>query len=91
MLSSEVKRLKQLEEENRKLKQIIADLSLDKVESFNGSFRDECLNTNWFMSLEDARIKIETWKNDYNEFRPHSGLTNQTPAAFAQQIRAQAI
>ncbi|MEQ8174031.1 MAG: transposase, partial [Syntrophomonadaceae bacterium] len=61
------------------------------IESFNGSFRDECLNTNWFMSLEDARIKIETWKKDYNEFRPHSALTNQTPAAFAQLARAQVI
>lgn len=61
------------------------------IESFNGSLRDECLNTNWFMSLEDARIKIETWKNDYNEFRPHSALTNQTPAAFAQQAKAQAV
>lgn len=61
------------------------------IESFNGSFRDECLNTNWFMSLEDARMKIETWKNDYNEFRPHSALTNQTPAAYAQLARAKAI
>jgi len=42
------------------------------IESFNGSFRDECLNMNWFMSLEDARDKIERWRRDYNEFRPHS-------------------
>jgi len=61
------------------------------IESFNGSFRDECLNTNWFMSLEDARQKIETWKNDYNEFRPHSALTYRTPAAYAQLARAEAI
>lgn len=61
------------------------------IESFNGSFRDECLNTNWFMSLEDARQEIEIWKNDYNEFRPHSALTNRTPADFARQAREIAI
>jgi len=40
------------------------------MESFNGSFRDECLSTNWFMSLDEAREKINLWKNDYNEFCP---------------------
>lgn len=54
------------------------------IESFNGSFRDECLNANWFMSLEDAKEKIEIWKNDYNEYRPHSSLTYKTPAEFAE-------
>ena len=49
------------------------------IESFNGSFRDECLNTNWFLSLEDAKEKIENWRREYNEFRPHSSLDNQTP------------
>ncbi len=44
------------------------------IESFNGSFRDECLQTNWFLSVEDARQKIEQWRRDYNEFRPHSSL-----------------
>lgn len=53
------------------------------IESFNGSFRDECLNVNWFMSIEDARMKIEIWRKDYNEFRPHSGLTYLTPTEFA--------
>ena len=53
------------------------------IESFNGSFRDECLNVSWFMSLEDAREKIERWRMDYNEYRPHSGLTHLTPAEFA--------
>lgn len=53
------------------------------IESFNGSFRDECLNINWFMSLEDAKDKIERWKIDYNEYRPHSGLTYLTPGEFA--------
>jgi len=49
------------------------------IESFNGSFRDECLNVNWFLSLEDAKEKIEEFKNDYNGFRPHSALCGLTP------------
>jgi putative transposase len=53
------------------------------VESFNGKFRDECLNENWFMSLEEARVKIETWRRDYNQVRPHSALKYQTPEVFA--------
>ena len=44
------------------------------IESFNGSYRDECLNVNWFLSMKDAREKIEKWRRDYNEFRPHSAL-----------------
>jgi putative transposase len=54
------------------------------IESFNGSFRDECLNTNWFLSLEDAREKIEAWRRDYNEWRPHSSLDNLTPVEYGQ-------
>jgi len=50
------------------------------IESFNGGFRDECLNTNWFLSLEDAKLKIESWRRDYNEFRPHSYLHGLTPS-----------
>ena len=53
-------------------------------ESFNGSFRDECLNTHWFLSLNDAREKIETWRRDYNEFRPHSALDNMTPEEYVK-------
>jgi len=53
------------------------------IESFNGSLRDECLNAHWFMSLSDARGKIEDWRRDYNEFRPHSSLNNLTPIAFS--------
>jgi len=49
------------------------------IESFNGSLRDECLNTNWFLSLEDARFKIESWRKDYNQYRPHSSLQGLTP------------
>ena len=55
------------------------------IESFNGSFRDECLNTNWFLSLADARDKIGRWKDDYNELRPHFSLTYLTPADFARK------
>ena len=49
------------------------------IESFNRSFRDECLNTNWFLSLEDAKEKIEQWRTEYNHFRPHSSLDDRTP------------
>jgi putative transposase len=52
------------------------------IESFNGSFRDECLNVNWFMSLEDAEDKIEDWRHKYNHFRPHSSLNNLTPMEY---------
>jgi putative transposase len=55
------------------------------AESFIGSLRDECLNVNWFLSFEDARAKIEWWRIDYNEFRPHSSLNNLTPADFANR------
>ena len=58
------------------------------VESFNGSFRDECLNTNWFLSLEDARDKIEIWRRDYNEWRPHSSLDNLTPSQYLEKHTA---
>ena len=58
------------------------------VESFNGRFRDECLNENWFSSLADARQKIAQWKQDYNERRPHSSLQYRTPREFAVQSAA---
>jgi putative transposase len=54
------------------------------IESFNGRLRDECLNANWFTSLSDARRKIETWRKDYNEQRPHSSLNYLPPAEFAR-------
>jgi len=54
------------------------------VESFNGKFRDECLNQHWFTSLMDARREIETWRRDYNRVRPHSSLGQIPPAVFAQ-------
>ena len=52
------------------------------IESFNGHFRDECLNQHWFTSLDDARAEIEAWRDDYNEERPHSALGRRTPAEF---------
>jgi hypothetical protein len=58
------------------------------VESFNGRFRDECLDENWFSSLADAREKIARWKQDYNERRPHSSLQYRTPEEFAAQSAA---
>ncbi len=56
------------------------------IESFNGSFRDECLNTHWFLSPEDAYEKINHWVAEYNYFRPHSSLNELTPAEFAEII-----
>ncbi len=52
------------------------------IESFNGKFRDECLNENWFMDLAHARERIEEWRRDYNQVRPHSALGYLTPEEF---------
>jgi putative transposase len=54
------------------------------AESFNGRLRDECLNANWFTSLSDARRKIESWRQDYNQQRPHSSLNYLPPTEFAR-------
>jgi putative transposase len=54
------------------------------AESFNGRLRDECLNTNWFLSLREAREIIENWREDYNQVRPHSSLNNLTPKEYAK-------
>ena len=53
------------------------------VESFNGRLRDECLNAHWFLSLADARAKIEAWRSFYNESRPHTSLGWLTPNEYA--------
>lgn len=53
------------------------------VESFNGRLREECLNTHWFESIDDARAKLSSWKEEYNFRRPHSALDFQTPSEFA--------
>ena len=60
------------------------------IETFNGRFRQECLNQHWFLSLEEAQLKIETWRKDYNQVRPHSSLGNKTPeefVAFLEEVR----
>jgi putative transposase len=54
------------------------------VESFNGRFRDECLNHNWFTTLADAKAKIERWRMEYNGERPHSSLAYRTPDEYAE-------
>ncbi|MFN3913963.1 MAG: IS3 family transposase [Aquabacterium sp.] len=57
------------------------------IESFNGKFRDECLNEHWFQTLPQARSEIASWRQDYNEVRPHSSLGRIPPAEFAQRHR----
>ena len=52
------------------------------IESFNGSFRDECLNLHWFVSFKDAQQKINEWNHEYNNVRPHSALANLSPEEF---------
>jgi putative transposase len=59
------------------------------VESFNGSFRDECLNEMLFSSLTEARSQITAWKEDYNGNRPHSSLSNLTPSEYAMKMALQ--
>lgn len=57
------------------------------IEAFNARFRAECLNASWFLSLADARDRIEVWRIHYNEERPHTALGNLTPWAFATQAQ----
>jgi len=57
------------------------------IESFNGKFRDECLNEHWFATLAEARVLINEWRQDYNERRPHSALDYLTPSEFAARAR----
>ena len=56
------------------------------IESFNGKFRDECVNEHWFLSLADARQTIDAWRQDYNMPRPHSALGDQTPEAYRNRL-----
>ncbi len=55
-------------------------------ESFNGKFRDECLNMEWFRSRAEAVVVIETWRRHYNEVRPHSSLGYLTPSEFTKSM-----
>ena len=57
------------------------------VEAFNSRLRQECLNASWFLSMPDARHRIEAWRTEYNEDRPHSALGNLTPSAFAALLK----
>jgi transposase InsO family protein len=57
-----------------------------RLESFNGKLREECLNVSWFQNLFDARQKIEAWRQEYNNERPHSSLNYSTPREFADRI-----
>lgn len=57
------------------------------IETFNGSLRDECLNVHWFDSMEEAKERIEAWRIDYNESRPHQGLADRTPMEFALGVK----
>ena len=61
------------------------------IESFNGKFRDECLNEHWFETLPQARAIITDWRQDYNEIRPHSSCQRMPPAQFAALHRQQKI
>lgn len=56
------------------------------IESFNGKFRDECLNEHWFLSMRHAREVIEDWRQEYNDVRPHSSLGYLTPSQFADSL-----
>ena len=52
------------------------------IEAFNSKLRAECLNAHWFMSLADAREKLDVWRRDYNEFRPHIAIGYNVPIAI---------
>lgn len=52
------------------------------IEAFNSKLLSECLNAQWFMSLADTAEKLEVWRRDYNEERPHSAIGNNVPAAL---------
>ncbi len=57
------------------------------IEAFNGRPRAECLNASWFLSLAGARDRLEAWRREYNEERPHGSLWNLTPRALAEQAQ----
>lgn len=60
-------------------------------ESFNGRFRDECLNENWFVDIQEARHVIEEWRADFNNARPHSSLGDLTPTEFSNSFMKQQV
>jgi putative transposase len=56
------------------------------IESFNGRFREECLNVHWFTSIDDAQQKIDAFRWDYNEHHPHRSLKGLSPREFAERM-----
>lgn len=56
------------------------------IESFNGKFRAQRLNQHWFSTLEEAKVLIEEWRKEYNNFRLHSSLNSLTPEEFTRQF-----
>jgi putative transposase len=58
------------------------------VESYNGTFRSECLNIHWFKDLKEATHLIEAWSHEYNGSRPHASLDDRAPSEFASQYAA---
>ena len=58
------------------------------IEAFNGRFRAECLNAHWFLTLDDARQKIEDWRNYYNEVRPHGSIGHKAPISLQNHVGA---
>ena len=61
----------------------------ERIESFNGRFRDECLNEHWFTSLVHTQVLVEAWRREYNEERPKKGLGGLTPAQYAKRLVAE--
>jgi putative transposase len=63
-----------------------ACLACARGEAFNGKVRAECIDQRWFLSLDDARVKCEVFRHDYNHVRPHSSIGYKTPAEFMKSI-----
>lgn len=61
------------------------------IESFNGRFREECLNTHSFDSIDDAEAKIDAWARDYNEIRPHRALKGLSPREFVRKMLLEGV
>lgn len=61
------------------------------IESFNGKFRDECLNEHWFSSIDEVGAVVEAWRQDYNTVRPHSSLGYRTPDQAVREEKALAV
>ncbi|MER3421834.1 MAG: hypothetical protein C4293_00005, partial [Nitrospiraceae bacterium] len=61
------------------------------IESFNGRFRDECLNEHWFVTLQEAQVVIEAWRREYNGERTHRTIGDLTPMEFIHHHQAQPL